>query len=567
MEKVSKNPTLLPLLVLLAGAAASTSQGLYRQFKPSSLSPAPSTRDPRAGPQDATPAPDPWFGTDDLSDPRTKGTEDPRTRAADPLWTYSGPALAGGSVKFGVDAADAPKAALYSSFTPAQNAARAYTRASTSQSSDNPPSGAINAINVISSVYSRGQPNTVGGNPAGSSAGNPGRSTLSGSTARCMAAIRECSLFDVDVPSLGDVYQQAFATMLRKQRLQYQGDLRKARDFFINMFNQLILNPEQAAASLGNSASCAQAAAQPVSLWNDPTRDIPSPSQVPEVTVQQPQDCVVSEWSAWSIPLGFGVVERNRTIIGTGQCRCPKDLVERIDVSEYLRGNNSIFEEPNQVADNFNNAFLTNEPRDILLVIDTSSSIFTTDFEVMKQGINSMIDLFCGGFGNNATSHNRLAILQFSTSSYVHHYFSDPQTPQALKDAVDRMDDFGGRTCTGDALLAAYHEVWLTSRGARANVPNDTLVITDGHANCGADLVQATGKLQERSKSIYALGIGIANDVVAKAQVKSLVTNSDDHHIFSLARYINFKEMIDYIHKNGKKCTPIVDKPKSVPGK
>lgn len=91
-------------------------------------------------------------------------------------------------------------------------------------------------------------------------------------------------------------------------------------------------------------------------------------------------------------------------------------------------------------------------------------------------------------------------------------------------------------------------------------MPNETLIVTDGHANCGANLLESAEILATRSRSIYSLGIGIAGDVTARAQVTSLVTNQDPHHIFSLARYMDFKEMVDYIkyRQDGQTCTPIL---------
>lgn len=82
----------------------------------------------------------------------------------------------------------------------------------------------------------------------------------------------------------------------------------------------------------------------------------------------------------------------------------------------------------------------------------------------MKDGIKTMIDLFCGGFGAGQ-SNNRLAIMQFSNAPVVKHYFSDPQTPEALKAKVDQMVDFGGKTCTGDALITAHDEIFQIARG------------------------------------------------------------------------------------------------------
>ena len=75
-----------------------------------------------------------------------------------------------------------------------------------------------------------------------------------------------------------------------------------------------------------------------------------------------------------------------------------------------------------------------------------------------------MIDLFCGGFGEGK-QNNRLAILQFSTIPVLKHSFNEPQTPEALKAKVDTMEDFGGRTCTGDALIDAYNNIFKVSEG------------------------------------------------------------------------------------------------------
>ena len=49
----------------------------------------------------------------------------------------------------------------------------------------------------------------------------------------------------------------------------------------------------------------------------------------------QLRDCVVSEWSAWSAPLAFGVVERSRHIIQEGQC-CPDELLQQVNITSYL---------------------------------------------------------------------------------------------------------------------------------------------------------------------------------------------------------------------------------------
>lgn len=96
--------------------------------------------------------------------------------------------------------------------------------------------------------------------------------------------------------------------------------------------------------------------------------------------------------------------------------------------------------------------------------------------------------------------------------------------------------------------------------GARANITKDTLLITDGRANCGADVVKSAQLLSHRSASVYALAIGIADDASARQQITSIVKNQDPHHIFSLARFSDFKTMINYLlsRKMDQACIPFV---------
>lgn len=49
----------------------------------------------------------------------------------------------------------------------------------------------------------------------------------------------------------------------------------------------------------------------------------------------QLEQCVVNEWSSWSNPFAFGVIERRRTVVQKGVC-CPDDLVQQVNVSAYI---------------------------------------------------------------------------------------------------------------------------------------------------------------------------------------------------------------------------------------
>nr|KAG5703296.1 hypothetical protein BaRGS_025538 [Batillaria attramentaria] len=99
------------------------------------------------------------------------------------------------------------------------------------------------------------------------------------------------------------------------------------------MMNKFIMNPDL---TMSGGGVC-YGANSPVIIQRDPTSNLPNPNSIQDVNVP------------------------------------PVD--QNVDV----------FQDPNNVAQNFHNSFINQEPRDILLVIDTSSSIFRDDFEVSDQ--------------------------------------------------------------------------------------------------------------------------------------------------------------------------------------
>ena len=96
--------------------------------------------------------------------------------------------------------------------------------------------------------------------------------------------------------------------------------------------------------------------------------------------------------------------------------------------------------------------------------------------------------------------------------------------------------------------------------GARSYSTHDTLVITDGQSNCGADILTSSRTLQQRS-NVYALAIGLSSDRAAASEITSLVSNRDPRHLFSLANFRDFQDMIQNVRnrKSANQCQQIVN--------
>lgn len=73
-------------------------------------------------------------------------------------------------------------------------------------------------------------------------------------------------------------------------------------------------------------------------------------------------------------------------------------------------------------------------------------------FQMIKNATKLLVQLFCDGFGNEATD-NRLALIQFSSDAVASYYsFKDNQTNEVLEESIDKLFPMFGYTCTEKAL-------------------------------------------------------------------------------------------------------------------
>ncbi|KAL8579631.1 hypothetical protein ACOMHN_025583 [Nucella lapillus] len=173
---------------------------------------------------------------------------------------------------------------------------------------------------------------------------------------------------------------------------------------------------------------------------------------------------------------------------------------------------------------------------------------------MIQEAVKTMLRLFCGEFGQGLT-HNRLAIVQFSSDATALYTFQDDQSPSALALAVDRMYPMYGYTCTEKALDLA-RRLFDNNSGERLreHVQRDTLILTDGHSNCQENLVQALTQDLRNVSNIFALGIGLYDDegeekekeedlLKARQEIQDMVSKQDPRRIFSLADFQDFGQM------------------------
>jgi len=72
---------------------------------------------------------------------------------------------------------------------------------------------------------------------------------------------------------------------------------------------------------------------------------------------------------------------------------------------------------------------------------------------------------------------------------------------------LQAIDYSGEGTKTAQAIRTATQECFRADRGKRAGVPLAVVIITDGRSQDSRDLADATKRLYESAKQVFAIGV------------------------------------------------------------
>uniref|UniRef100_A0A4W3GBD9 VWFA domain-containing protein n=1 Tax=Callorhinchus milii TaxID=7868 RepID=A0A4W3GBD9_CALMI len=143
---------------------------------------------------------------------------------------------------------------------------------------------------------------------------------------------------------------------------------------------------------------------------------------------------------------------------------------------------------------------------DIVFLIDGSSSIAKSDFQLMKKFLKDFTKMF-----NIGERKFQFALGQYSTKQKAESYLSRSIGQSTLHDSIDKMSQLEGGTNTGKALtfVKSFFE---PTQGSRKNegVPQYLLVITDGQSQ--DSVVAPANGLRQQQINVFAIGVGRAFD-------------------------------------------------------
>ena len=162
------------------------------------------------------------------------------------------------------------------------------------------------------------------------------------------------------------------------------------------------------------------------------------------------------------------------------------------------------------------------EYRDLLILVDESTSIGAENFEIVKRTLALMVANLCGGIGENK---NRVALMRFSSAVKADLTFSEGVNLNKVLNKIEGLNyktiinkNQHGSTYTANAMDHALNTVFKHEYGWRDgvhpvgdHVHTEVIIITDGESNDPDNtftVEEQKMRYDEAGIKVYAMGVG-----------------------------------------------------------
>lgn len=213
------------------------------------------------------------------------------------------------------------------------------------------------------------------------------------------------------------------------------------------------------------------------------------------------------------------------------------------------------------------------EYRDLLILVDESTSIGAENFEIVKRTLALMVANLCGGVGLHK---NRVGLMRFSSAVKPDLHFSEGIALNKVLNKIEGLQyktiinkNQHGTTYTANAMNHALNTVFKTENGWRDgvhpegdHVRTEVIIITDGESNDPDNTFTIEGqklKYDEAGIKVYALGVGD----IKKNELETLTSRQTESifYLLSWKHLAGFNYMVESLmsheafEENGR-CIP-----------
>ncbi|XP_026185345.1 collagen alpha-1(XII) chain isoform X2 [Mastacembelus armatus] len=169
---------------------------------------------------------------------------------------------------------------------------------------------------------------------------------------------------------------------------------------------------------------------------------------------------------------------------------------------------------------------------DVVLLVDGSYSIGLENFAKVKAFLEVLVNTFDIG-----PDKVQISLVQYSREAHTEFYLNTHHNLNTVVKALRSFPYRGGSTNTGKAMTFVREKIFQAARGARANVPRVTILITDGKSS---DAFQEPAtKLRNADVEIFAVGV---KDAV-RNELEAIANTPAETHVYTVEDFDAFQRI------------------------
>ncbi|KAI4875292.1 hypothetical protein NFI96_022562 [Prochilodus magdalenae] len=169
---------------------------------------------------------------------------------------------------------------------------------------------------------------------------------------------------------------------------------------------------------------------------------------------------------------------------------------------------------------------------DVVLLVDGSYSIGLANFAKVRSFLEVLVNTF--DIGPNKV---QISLVQYSRDPHTEFALNKLHDISAVVKGIRTFPYRGGSTNTGKAMTYVREKIFVTSRGARDNVPRVMVLITDGKSS--DSFKDAASNLRNSDVEIFAVGV---KDAV-RSELEAIANPPADNHVFEVEDFDAFERI------------------------
>ena len=176
---------------------------------------------------------------------------------------------------------------------------------------------------------------------------------------------------------------------------------------------------------------------------------------------------------------------------------------------------------------------------DIVILMDASGSVGTTNFEKQKNFVADFANTF-----DISPNNVQIGVVTFASEPKNEFNLNTFQTKLEVVNAISEIGSIRRRTRTDLALAYVRENSFTADAGDRVDAVNVLVILTDGKSNQPELTKEEADKIHETGAKVFAIGIGGGVD---QTELSNIAT--DDKYVFRIDNFDAFDTLQDVLKK------------------